>query len=854
MPVLHALLLGLSLSPVSLPSTTAGGTAPGKAQAPRKEPFALAEIRSFAGGPFGRLEIEAPVFHGDGVVTGAIDWWGSRARAIVHPARPGISHEAEGWLLGIDLDAARLDEIVPLFEDTVVGELSPRRTGLVLSTGTVRLDETTMAPVTRDFYRSWYRGARIQTEFGSGINAITRVQTADGSPLGAALGMLGIETDGVLLQGTILKDAKLGELREAKKSRELKKKLRESMELRASLPAVNLTGLPGSFSAGEASLIVTGRPGVGVAFRLTSNGPTPESSQAFECRADVSMGGQGETELQVLGTAAGVWDDAFGLRGFDLHEARLLLEVDSLQRVGFGVRAGLAIGGRQMAVAGKLQLHAVTGAVTGGLFEGQLESLGSQDLVLFANAMASAAGGEPMPPSALPDFELRDMYLKFAPAGGDSDLGVSEGFALRGELFAFGREIAHVDGALTLGGLVPDLSLAGAASDLELGVVALRGAEVDIRLGLALDQRFRVAGETQLLGRRRSVDIDCSLRGLSIDLEEELGGVYRTTSHYSSPSSDKVSWDVRATFHNDLARTLETDVTRSAEVWASEAQAKFKAAQADLELAEASLVSIDHEIDQRRGEVERARAPMKRKAAGLQADVARIQVLIDTRRGEVKQARKASADGVRAKLRARTNAKRSYDAAVRARKRAPLHKRPKLRLAESKALATYGAAKTAYRVANTAHQVKVRVSVDSDPEVAALIASKRSATAALGLVEVIPVDLDAEIVALKASRKAAELGLGIAQRSVEAAEKASVGAARVTGWLAKNNAGVVSLDGASFDASLAGYLRGNRVEVILDCRFLGEPRTVRVRADSRMITDGRLFDLVWDRLRVSLES
>ena len=51
------------------------------------------------------------------------------------------------------------------------------------------------------------------------------------------------------------------------------------------------------------------------------------------------------------GTALGEWQDAFGIRGFDLVDPRLLLEVDAQQRVGFGVRAGLALGGRDMAVA-----------------------------------------------------------------------------------------------------------------------------------------------------------------------------------------------------------------------------------------------------------------------------------------------------------------------------------------------------------------------------------------------------------------------------------------------------------------------------------------------------------------------
>ena len=119
---------------------------------------------------------------------------------------------------------------------------------------------------------------------------------------------------------------------------------------------------------------IGGKPNVGLAFRLVAAGPSIDRSQAFECRVDVAKSSPGVTEVQIMGTALGTWEDAFGVDGFDLLSPRLLLEVDTAQRVGFGVRGGLRLGSKEMALAAKLQLHAVTGVPVGGFFEGSHSS------------------------------------------------------------------------------------------------------------------------------------------------------------------------------------------------------------------------------------------------------------------------------------------------------------------------------------------------------------------------------------------------------------------------------------------------------------------------------------------------
>ncbi|MEM6671795.1 MAG: hypothetical protein AAF726_03065 [Planctomycetota bacterium] len=851
-------VLSLALALVTpAAAASSGAVADLRAAASNGGTMVLGDLPAFADGPLAEIEIHAPVVTESGDVLGEVGLGGARGRAVLHALRTGIDGDSGGWALAIDADAARLSDLVPPLQGTIADSLALRRTAVVLSTATARVDEAAMSDEVAAFYASYFDTPRMMLDVASGVNVLTRVESGDGTAVDRALSTLGVEIDGVVLQGTVLKDASLSELREAKDKGRLRERLRESMELRAYLPPVDLAGLPSSYATGEASLIVSGRPGVGVAFRLVAPGDTPETTKSFECRVDVAAGDHGATEVQVLGTAMGVWSDAFGIRGFDLTSPRLLLEVDSAQRVGFGVRAGLDVGSKEMQVAAKLKLHAVTGAIVGGFFEGSLDAVGSADLVALANAASEARGKEPISDVAVPDFELRDLYLKFAPAGGDSDLGVSDGYALRGELHALGSRFGFVDGAMSFGGLVPDIALAGECGDIDLGALALKDAAVDVQLGANLDQRFRVAGETRLFGLSRGVDFDCGLTKIWFDTWEELSGVYRVEHHVSSPGSGRPTWTLRSSMRNDFSRTLEDEVADHALAWAQEVERDFAAAQRDLDAAKREVERLDGSIEAARAQVRKERAAHGKGLERAQANVASIDSEIDRLRREVNAARSKTKDSVTAKKKTRDRAHSAWRKAVAARKKAKVWDKPKRKAAEAKAYADYQAKNADYGASKAAYSATVAVPVDADPRIAALLGSRSAALTALrsaeSLVRTFPVDSDPRVAGQIAGRATALAALDVAKGAVDVTGTAVAGAGRVTSWAASHSGAVLGVDEAGYGAKLAGYLAGNEVDFRAQVRFLGEPESIRVRLAPAEIADGRVIDRVWSALRASLE-
>lgn len=826
--------------------------------APPSRSLILAEMPDLAGTALASFELESPVRKATGEIFGSVSFMGAKSRALLHPISTGIDRRGSGWLLTIEASSARLSDLVPPLKDSVAGDLGLRTTAVILATGNSRVDETTMSPDVAAFYAPYFRSARLMLEVSRGVNVLTRMEPGDGTPLGIALDALGIETDGVLLQGTVLKDASFSDLKKAHKDKKLRTRLQESMELRAYLPAVKVGGLPGNFATGETSLIVTGKPSVGLAFRLVLDKGKAEASQSFECRVDVAKARPGVTEIQVLGTALGTWRNALGIRGLHLESPRLLLEVDTAQRVGFGVRGGLAIGSADMALSGKLQLHTITGVPVGGFFEGSLDSIGSKDLIAFASALGAARGKEPLPASTLPEFELRDLYLKIAPTEGDSDLGTTEGFALRGELHALNTQLAYVDGAISMSGLIPDLTLKGECADVDLGAVALKDASVDVRLGATLDQHFRLKGATKLLALSRSVDVNCSLTNLVIDTSESFKGVYSTAYHLSSPSQGRPTWRVAARFENHLSKTLSDQVSGKAEEWATEVERDFARAQKNLDSAKSKVRELGGEIEAAKKFV---RARRERQASGLrtaQAEVQKINGNMKDVRAKILRKREQRKDKVSSKQKAANKARKSWKHAVTARKNAPLHKKPRLKIIEAAKFADYQGKSAAHATSNTGYLALLKVPIEADARMIALAGTREAATAALKgaekMTEVWPIETDPKVASLITARGTALAALDLAKGSVFLSGKAVVGAGKITSWLAEHNGDLFMLDSASFEAKLAGYLNGNSVQLSARARFLGDSKRFRLKVSPKTLRDGALANALWKHLKNELQA
>ncbi len=815
----------------------------------------LARVPGFASGPLARVVVETPRVTASGDVLGRVRIAGQPLRAVLHSVAPDIRGADSVWVLAAESRTASLGAAVPALRGSIVDALPFSRAALIVSQADVRIAHDDLRSDVVSFYRDVWGAERVAMDLGLGLNLVARTRSRAGTAVHGALRTLGCADASLVLVGKLLAGASLADLHAAKKDEKLGAKLRETVSLRAVLPSLRLAGLPRSFETARPSLLVTGKPGVGIGFRLSTRGP--DGARDFDCTLAVEKGELGNTS-KIVGISDGLWRRAFGVAGLDLADVRLLLAVDDKQQVSFGMRAELDVGSRRAALAGKLRFHSVTGAVTGGLFEGTLESLGVDDLVAFANRFASARDprAKPIGRGSLPDFTLRDLWLKIAPFEGDADLGVSEGFALAGRLWALERELAFVHGAIDVSGLVPSIELAGESESFDLGAVALRGAAVDVRIGLTANQRFRVQGLLKLLAVTRRVDVDISKERMWIDTETTVAGIYRTAYHLSSPSSDKPDWDVRARFRNDLTRTLEERVSRQALEWADRTKKKFAKAKADLDGAIRAVGKLDRQIAEARRTVV---AKRKKHQDGLNtalANVQRLQSGIDRERATVRARRAKAKRNFDSAKKGLDRAKRAWQQAVRARKKARLHQKPAKRAVEAAKFTAYKASLAGYKVAYGAWKLATKAPVDAAPRVASLLVAKKTADAALTaakkLVVTFPVDTDPRVASLIVARTTAQGALKVARGAVGLSEKAVSGAARVTAWAAKNNGRLLMVDGAAFDAKLAAWLRGSRVRLRTDVRFLGDAK--RIDLDLRAGDfDGRgVVDALWQKLRNAL--
>ena len=71
--------------------------------------------------------------------------------------------------------------------------------------------------------------------------------------------------------------------------------------------------------------------------------------------------------------------------------------------------------------------------------------------------------------------------------------------------------------------------------------------------------------------------------------------------------------------------------------------------------------------------------------------------------------------------------------------------------------------------------------------------------------------------------------------------------------VAEHNGDVFMIDSASFDARLAGYLSGNEVTLVIEARFLGKPKRMRVKVAPSVLVQGKLTKVLWSKLKKELD-
>ncbi|MHC4953078.1 MAG: hypothetical protein ACYTGZ_04250 [Planctomycetota bacterium] len=788
----------------------------------------LISIPALASDPFAKIRAELPHRTPTGAYTGSIKWGSDRADARLET------------LNGTTMLAVRppLRRLIDLTQGLTTGPLSE----LDISDPVIVFCPNEMSVTLSTEAAKYYDMKRLSLK--RGVNLFARVRARPGSLVTKLLKTQGLTIDGLILQGVILRDFNAIALDKAKQEGKLKEALRKGTMLYVRLPEFEMKGLPAGFKQGSAYFYVTGEPGFGVGFTLA------RGVQEFSAELGVRKTDKGATEVMVFASAIGRWKNAFGIDGFHVDDARLLIAMDNTQNGSIGVRGQMVLGSKEVLMAGKITVHAVTGAPTAIMLEGALNELSSADLVAVANSTRGRARA--LDAKALPDFRLQDVYLRYAPLGGDAKLGIDSGLALKGRLIAFKKRLGYVDGVLDQQTKPATIRLHGNVADFSAGPVALKDAAVAINLGPTANPYFRVKGASRVWVTKKAIDIDISRKRFYWSVEESVGGVYAAHHKYRSANGGRY-WHGDIWFRNDLSRKLERDVSRSATAWADRKQRDYGKAEADLNRAIARVKELDRRIDAARRKVEAERAKATRNLRAAEAEVKRLDGLIAKRKSALYDAQVKLYKSYQWH---KSNTSKKYKAwkkAIKATKKAPVWDKPKYKAREARAYAAYKKAKAARDVARARYEAARR---KIDPQLQSLQAARGTAVGALKAARVtyakvtggVPVDADARVAALIAQRGTAIAALKTARAAVNATGDVVVGAGRVTAWAAKNNGKLLMIDEARFEGGLGKSLSATGGSLRMKVRWMGERRTVIIKCSLEDIRRG-IHERVWRALK-----
>lgn len=815
-----------------------------KEAAQRRGKLALEEFESFRGTFLSDLTIETPHFSARGSITGTSKFAATNSRLLLQYVEPGGGQGQ--WMLAVKLPVQRLSDICPLMRGTPVDEVTINMPVLVFAQTSIYLHSSDLDDMVRDFYAEAIGDNEFELRIEDGVNLLTTAQASGDVRIGAEI--LGIEIDRLFLQGVILKNFDANELNEARKNRTLAKAMGRSSILRARLDRLELKGLPQEFQVRDFWFVLTGDPSAGLEFQLTIGREAEQRD--FHCLAQFQSGG-GARKSVTISAQSDVqqpWNDAFGLQG--LQMSNLTLEI-RYERNGaapptsmIGVGGNMRFGEKSVEVVGGLQSKA---GVLIGFFKGSINSITRDDLVAIVNDLHSGASGQPrdlIDAQTLPEFEIRNASLVFAPAGGSAELGIKKGVGMKGELLISDKPLGQID--LHADPDRPFVKMNGRIQQFAIGELEMQDCTLDVLLAKKGQGHFRFTGGARVMDISANAEAELEVESTMVRCSGSIADSFAAEFLFRTPSMEHPAWDFEAAFADDFTRLLGQRAAEDIRAWAKTTKSQFDRASVRLENAKDEVARLNKEIARARQQVESERARHKEALVRAESDVRRIndeiarakrqveaerqqarnrmnaaerkvqeiQQDIDAARASVKAARQRDLEANRRDL---DKAKKSYDAAKRAftaAERAWKKERNVLKKAKKKATmeakrAARKARKTVYQAARKkydAHNAVVnRVSIDADPKIVALRGAQRTAKSALqtardayqATTRNVSVDNDPRVAGLLASRNAALAAVRTAQDAFQVAHRISVDAdPRVAGLIAARGTAMLGLDAA----------------------------------------------------------
>lgn len=816
----------------------------------------LGDFEAFHDSYLSDVTIQTPRFANDGSISGTSTFAGRQSRIVLHYVE---SNSGMGrWILAVKLPTEKLGELAPAVGGSITDQLRLATPIMIFSKQATRLDSRQLDSEIRSFYQDVFGQADFELDFQDGVNVLTAASVE--ADILAGTQLLGLNMEKLVLQGSILKNFDAEELKQAKRDGKLLQAMGRDAELRARLTNLKITGLPQEFQIRDLALLVTGQPTVGLEFYMTVG--TGNNQRDFRCRANFllaneqNQGRQG-VSISAVSDVDQPWRDALGIDGLEMRN--LTMEI-RYERVAATAPPTVLIGiGGEMKFADKF-VEVIGGVQSkAGLlvcfFKGSINSIGRDDIVAVINdahALATNSGRGIIDARGLPDFEIRNATINFAPLGGSEELGIESGIGLTGELILFGSPIGQAD--IFGDANQPMARLSANVNHFNIGEIELRGAKLDALMAKDDSSYFRFKGDTRIMDIEAAAEAELSVDKTFVRMSGKVANKFEADLMYRTPTLDNPTWEFEAGFKDEFSQQLGAQVAADIRSWAQQTKTNFERASADIEAAQRDVARINNEINQMRRQVEMERQKHKSAVAQAQANVQRTNADIESTRRQVQSERnqhlnaiktaeanvqqlQSSIDTQRNAVNARrtrdlaTNkrdmdtARRNYDKAQSDFKSAelswkkeknPIKKVKKGITKDAKGVARdakkaiYYAAKKKYDLAKAALD---RIPVDSDPKIVGLLTAKKSAQFALEnarqayqrVTRGVSIDADPRVAGLFAGRDAAQFALQRAQQALEMAYRIPVDAdPRVAGLFAARDAAQTALNAANLAVNVSG--------------------------------------------------
>lgn len=481
----------------------------------------------------------------------------------------------------------RLADLLPVLDgNEIVGDLALPETAIVLTGSDVDVTADELGAAAQSFFTAAYGSGSYDLDLPSGLSLVGNIPGGVAAPIDDLKELLGMDRDAPLvLAGTIPVGALSGSGG-------------GEFVLDALLPEMRQDGE--WFVSAQLGFRIAGGPGsvsVGVVGDLTLD--IQGDVQSFEIEASIGTGPTGVT-IELVGRLDGPWVTPFDVEWLTLNEVVL--------KLGFGP-SGVTIGFLGDIQVGSKDIRgaiAVTitpaGVPSNFIFEAESAAgIGLGDLADLYALMS----GEARPPveSVLPDVEIRNLALRFAPVG-DPDLGVEQGFRIAGELWM----ASGVGGPLELVvGVDVELSdegirAAGFLGSWDLGPLEFRDTSALLEVS-ATQQRLAFSGGVTIAGDGVDVTLDVSRTSLSFRTDVEVNGGRAGLIVSATYTLDNPSFSITAVMDEQFIQNLDSSFEGLLGSKISDINSQIATARTALDAAEVALDAAEVSLDLARGAV-----------------------------------------------------------------------------------------------------------------------------------------------------------------------------------------------------------------------------------------------------------